>query len=75
MAGGPPPADAGPAARGSINQSATGAGPEGEGAPYGSTPAGATADRDPFEERPELYVGGAFVGGLVVAMLLRRLTS
>ena len=30
---------------------------------------------DPFAERPELFVGGAFVGGLALAMLLRRLGS
>ena len=54
MAGGPPPASAGPASS-------------------QSTPAGATASGDPFEERPELFVGGAFVGGLALAMLLRKL--
>jgi hypothetical protein len=30
---------------------------------------------DPFEERPELFVGGAFVGGLALAILLKRLGS
>jgi hypothetical protein len=30
---------------------------------------------DPFEERPELFVGGAFVGGLALAMILKRLGS
>jgi hypothetical protein len=55
MAGGPPPADAGPA-------------------PSHGTPAGATAaGGDPFEERPELFVGGAFVGGLALAILLKKL--
>jgi hypothetical protein len=58
-----------------MNQGATGAGPEGEGAPHGASPAGATAGPDPFETRPELFVGGAFVGGFALAMLLRRLGS
>jgi hypothetical protein len=51
-------------------------------APAGSPPAGGTSpiggqqsDDDPFAERPELFVGGAFVGGLALAMLLRRLSS
>jgi hypothetical protein len=29
------------------------------------------ADHDPFAERPEVYVGAAFAGGLALAMLLR----
>ena len=33
------------------------------------------SDVDPFAERPELFVGGAFVGGLALAILLRRLSS
>jgi len=28
---------------------------------------------DPFAERPELFVGAAFVGGLVLAQILKRL--
>ncbi len=31
------------------------------------------ADHDPFAERPEVYVGAAFAGGLVLAGLLRLL--
>jgi hypothetical protein len=31
------------------------------------------AESDAFEERPELFVGAAFAGGLVVAGLLRWL--
>jgi hypothetical protein len=30
-------------------------------------------DSDPFAERPELFVGAAFVGGLVLAQLLKRM--
>jgi hypothetical protein len=43
--------------------------------PGGQSPADAhaAASDDPFATRPELYVGGAFVGGLVIAQILRRL--
>jgi hypothetical protein len=33
----------------------------------------AAAEQDTFAERPELFVGAAFAGGLVVAGLLRWL--
>jgi hypothetical protein len=36
-------------------------------------PAGATVQTPPFEERPELYVGAAFAGGLALAGVLRLL--
>jgi hypothetical protein len=52
------------------NQGATGARPMGE------TPLQADrADQDPFAERPEAFVAGAFAGGLVLALLLRRWAS
>ncbi len=35
--------------------------------------AGATAPAPPFEERPELYVGAAFAGGVVLAGIVRLL--
>jgi hypothetical protein len=47
-----------------LNGAAPGASPIGA---Y-STPAPSTVD-----ERPELLVGGAFAGGLVLALLLKRL--
>jgi hypothetical protein len=34
---------------------------------------GDEAAHDPFAEKPHLYVAGAFVGGLVVAQILKRL--
>jgi len=34
-------------------------------------PAGATVPAPPFEERPEIYVGAAFAGGLVLAGVIR----
>jgi hypothetical protein len=32
-----------------------------------------SSNGDPFAERPELFVGAAFVGGLVLAQILKRL--
>ena len=50
-----------------------------EGAFAGAPPAGdagsAPPPDDAFAERPELFVGGAFVGGFALAMLLKRLGS
>jgi hypothetical protein len=44
--------------------------------PMGETPLQADAtDPDPFAERPEAFVGAAFAGGLVLALLLRRWAS
>lgn len=40
--------------------------------PLGAHAAG-EAEPDLFSERPEAFVGAAFVGGLVLARLLRRL--
>jgi hypothetical protein len=54
----PPPED--------VNQGATGE------RPYGETPLSVESESDPFAERPEAYVGAAFAGGLVLAMILRR---
>lgn len=45
--------------------------PAGKASPIGGQQGG----DDPFAERPELFVGGAFVGGLALAMLLKRLGS
>jgi hypothetical protein len=50
-----------------------GATPEGA-APGGEAPLGVATQTDPFAERPEVFVGAAFAGGFVVAMILRRLT-
>ena len=52
--------------------------PEAGTAPAESTsPADAdrAADHDAFAERPEVYVGAAFAGGLALALILRRLRS
>jgi hypothetical protein len=44
-------------------------------APLGESPAAAhaAAEDDTFAERPEIFVGAAFAGGLVLAGLLRWL--
>jgi len=49
-----------------INQGATGE------RPFGETPLSAPSETDPFAERPEAFIGAAFAGGLVVALILRR---
>jgi len=52
------------------NQGATAARPMGE------TPLQADAtESDPFAERPEAFVGAAFAGGLVLALILRKWAS
>ncbi|MEX1142584.1 MAG: hypothetical protein WD993_03750 [Thermoleophilaceae bacterium] len=47
----------------------------GEAPPPPQSPAGAQAAAggdDAFSERPEIYVGAAFAGGLILAQILRR---
>jgi hypothetical protein len=52
------------------NQGATG------GRPMGESPLQAdSADADPFAEHPEAFVGAAFVGGLALALILKRFAS
>jgi hypothetical protein len=52
------------------NQGATG------DRPLGETPLQAAAtDPDPFDERPEAFVGAAFVGGLVLALIMKKVAS
>jgi hypothetical protein len=52
------------------NQGATG------GRPMGESPLqAASTDPDPFAERPEAFVGAAFVGGLVLALILKKVAS
>jgi hypothetical protein len=53
------------------NQGATAARPMGESPLQGA----AAADPDAFAERPEAFVGAAFVGGLALAFLLKRFVS
>jgi hypothetical protein len=40
--------------------------------PGGESPLSASAPDDPFAERPEAFVGAAFVGGLALALIMRR---
>ena len=48
------------------NQGATGS------RPLGESPLSVSSESDAFAERPEAFVGAAFVGGLVLAQILRR---
>ena len=57
------PGDPGP-----VNQGATGSRPMGE------SPLSVESESDPFAQRPEAFVGGAFAGGFALAVILRRLT-
>jgi hypothetical protein len=63
-------ADAGDQAE-SVNQGATGTRPLGES----PLSAQAATERDAFDQRPEVFVGAAFAGGLAVALILRRLAK
>jgi hypothetical protein len=50
-----------------MNQGATGSRPMGE-----SPAASVFGDSDAFDERPEAFVGAAFVGGFALAWILKR---
>jgi hypothetical protein len=50
-----------------VNQGATG------NRPLGESPLSAGSDTDAFDEHPEAFVGAAFAGGLVAALILRRI--
>jgi hypothetical protein len=52
-----------------VNQGATGT------RPIGESPLSATTDSDLFDERPEAFVGAAFAGGLVLALILRKIAQ
>ena len=54
-------------------QALAGTGSQGATASASGGAAGATVPTPPFEERPELYVGAAFAGGLALAGVLRLL--
>jgi hypothetical protein len=56
----------GEAASDATNQGATGA------RPLGESPAGVGSDADAFDERPEAFVGAAFIAGFALAMILKR---
>jgi hypothetical protein len=40
--------------------------------PGGESPLSAGTQDDAFAERPEAFVGAAFVGGLALALIMRR---
>ena len=54
------------------SQAPTGDDRPGPGAPA-PPPSPASSDDDPFAERPEVFVGAAFVGGFALAQILKRL--
>jgi hypothetical protein len=56
------------AATEAINQGATATRPLGES----PASADASSDRDAYDERPEAFIGAAFVGGLALALILKR---
>ena len=51
-----------------VNQGAT------ANRPLGESPLSVESETDAFAERPEAFVGAAFAGGLVLALLMRRWT-
>jgi hypothetical protein len=44
-------------------------------APHAESPLTVETEGDAFAERPEVYVGAAFAGGLALALILRRLAG
>jgi hypothetical protein len=60
------------------NQGATGdaSGPAGDawGAPPSESPLSVETESGAFADHPEVLVGGAFVGGLALALIVRRVS-
>ena len=60
------------------NQGATGAAASPRarrfGAPASESPLSVDTEGGPFAEHPEIFVGGAFVGGLALALIVRRVS-
>jgi hypothetical protein len=48
------------------------ANPAGAPPPPGESPLSVGTEDDAFAERPEAFVGAAFVGGLALALIMRR---
>ena len=46
--------------------------PGAQAPPSHQSPLSVGSDDDPFAERPEAFVGAAFVGGLALALIMRR---
>jgi hypothetical protein len=53
------------------NQGATGAAPP---PPVSESPLSVETEGGPFAEHPEIFVGGAFFGGLALALIVRRVS-
>jgi hypothetical protein len=58
---------------GEPNQGAPGDAPDDFQPAGGESPLSVTAATDLYEDRPELFVGAAFVGGFAIAQILKRL--
>ena len=43
--------------------------------PLGESPLAAETPSDPFAERPEVFVGAAFAGGVALALLIRKMAG
>ena len=77
--GNPPPEGATVNVGAPVNQGAPGAGPEGVSAydtgaeAGGQSPLDALPEDNLLEERPEILVGAAFVGGFALALIVKRL--
>jgi len=61
------------------NQGATGAAqpapaPGAFGAPASESPLSVDTEGGSFADHPEIFVGGAFVGGLALALIVRRVS-
>ena len=61
------------------NQGATGAAPlspaaDAWGTPASESPLSVETEGGPFKGHPEIFVGGAFVGGLALALIVRRVS-
>jgi hypothetical protein len=58
------------------NQGATGDAPAADawGAPPSESPLSVETEGGPLDDHPEVLVGGAFVGGLALALIVRRIS-
>ena len=57
------------------NQGATGDAAAAWETPAGESPLSVETEGGPFADHPEIFVGGAFIGGLALALLVRRVSE
>jgi hypothetical protein len=70
-----PPVEPQPTAAPVEPQPAAAPAPPGGGTSPAAADRRAAEDEDPFSAKPELFIGGAFVGAFVFAKLLKKLTG